>query len=402
MSSRTLCSGSAANPSHQSADAPHLAARCNGLIVLAECEALEPRCKTDAKAYTCDHCNCRVLLRRTTHPRYHVSGFFAHKNKASTCTGGSRESAQHLQAKFWLQHFVGNYSVCLQRCRGCGPYLGFESKPTDGVHMELPHVIRGKRYVYDTVVTRAHKCALIIEVFHTHKTEQQKIDAIRGNGMHVAEVQAETVLDMVPALRSAKQDGTRVEIPNLLTTRMVCDACMAQYERGVQDVLMQERQFIFDKESCLDDCCTWTGIVLQHLDGLHAQYCMAYSTWLLHLAIVRRKKIQKRGFAMAFEKHEMIASGKRQQTFGFDRTNIICGLCKKWFPRTTLYPLPRDLWTEREYRSVQSWHADRNLPLPSTAYGCEDCTIDCEACNGRFPLDNARRYGLCFPCNLRK
>ena len=94
----------------------------------------------------------------------------------------------------------------------CGPYLGFNSKISDCVHIELPQIIDGKKYIYDTVVARAGKCALIIEVLHTHKTQEQKIQAIKNNGMHVAEVKADTILNMLGELQAAKQNGTRVKI----------------------------------------------------------------------------------------------------------------------------------------------------------------------------------------------
>ena len=53
-----------------------IVARNCGSIVVAEIEALEQKKQTDAKSYTCDHCNCQVLLRRTKHTRYHVQGYF--------------------------------------------------------------------------------------------------------------------------------------------------------------------------------------------------------------------------------------------------------------------------------------------------------------------------------------
>ena len=89
-------------------------------------------------------------------------------------------------AKFWLKHFIGHYEICLQQCVACGPYFGFVSKPSDHVHLEVAQTINGKRYIYDTVVARAIKCVLIIEVLHTHKTEDAKIQAVKNNGQFIA------------------------------------------------------------------------------------------------------------------------------------------------------------------------------------------------------------------------
>ena len=165
---------------------PHVVAKCGDDIVLAEVEALKPRAETHCKSYVCDFCKNTLDLRRTQHPRYTVTAFFAHKSVNSTCTGGSKESLQHLEAKFWLKHFVGHYNLCLHKCPTCGPVSFFKSKTDDTVSLEVPQRIEGKTYVYDTVVARADpgglKCALIIEVFHTHKTEEQKIADIRKNG----------------------------------------------------------------------------------------------------------------------------------------------------------------------------------------------------------------------------
>lgn len=385
--------------SSESTHTQHVVARNNGMIVLAQTEALESKSKTDAKTYICHHCNSQLVLRRTTHLRYNVSGYFAHKN-ISTCTGGSPESAQHLQAKFWLKHFVGHYSICLQKCVCCGPYLGFESKPSDCVHVELPHNIDGKRYIYDTVVAREGKCALVIEVFHTHKTEEHKIQAVHANGMKIAEVKADTVLKMVAELEVAKRNGTRVQIPNLLTADIECAECRIKKQQTRAANAMKQAQAEFDREGYYDLWFVWTTTINEDADNLYSDYCAAYYEWMLQISLKQRRHLQKRGFELAFEKKQLKQRKTRKPT-AFHKTNKKCFKCEQWFPRSGLYELPSDLWTIRQYKDIHAWYHKRGLRLPVFALGCDDCTIHCQACGYRFPLDHAERYGLCFPCNLK-
>jgi len=212
--------------------------------------------------------------------------------------------------------------------------------------MELPQNVGGKRFVYDTVVARDSgsglKGELIIEVLHTHKTGEQKIQAVENNGMHVAEVEAETVLNLLGELRLAKQNGTRVTIRNLLTANVVCDDCKTDH-----------------------------------------------------------KRLQKRGFEMAFQKQELLEDKKRRR-YKYEKGYKKCFECQQWFPASILYALPYYLWKTEEYEDIQQWYRERYLDLPCVAFGCEECTIKCVACGQRFPLDSAERYGLCLPCNSKQ
>jgi len=283
----------------------------------------------------------------------------------------------------------------------CGPYLGFNSKISDCVHIELPQIIDGKKYIYDTVVARAGKCALIIEVLHTHKTEEQKIQAIKNNGMHVAEVKADTILNMLGELQAAKQNGTRVKIPNLLMTDIKCDECKKTEE-------LKQSQAKFDRESYYDSCFVWTSKVWQDTNELYSQYSIAYLHWTQHLdslwrdeMLKKRKKLRKRGFQMAFQKQELVEDKKRRR-YKYENGYKKCFECKQWFPESILYELPRDLWTDSQYKYIHTWYYERDLSPPDFAWGCEECTIDCENCGDRFPLCLATQYGLCFPCNYRR
>ena len=277
------------------------------------------------------------------------------------------------------------------------------------MHLELAQKIDGKRYIYDTVVARANKCALIIEVLHTHKTEDAKIQAVQNNGQFIAEVEAKTVLSLLEDLKTAKQNGTQVEIPNLLLKNIECEQCKmrkkkAEEEKAVTEKVKQAQaefdraEAEFDRESFYDTWLVWTRITWQHIDNLYNQYSVAYHHWVQHLALKHLRKLRKRGFEMAFERKELLPK-KPRCTFAFDRQNKVCCLCKQWFPRSKLNQLSSYLWTRSEYEHMQSWYSDRNLQLPEFAWGCEDCTIECEACRDRFPLNNATRYGLCFLCN---
>ena len=355
---------------------PHIVAKCGDDIVLAEVEALKSRAETHCKTYVCDFCKNTLDLRRTQHPRYTVTAFFAHKSVNSTCTGGSKESLQHLEAKFWLKHFVGHYNLCLHKCPTCGPVSFFESKTDDIVDLEVPQRIEGKTYVYDTVIAREWKvlsddgCSakdrielltntghegLIIEVFHTHKTEEGKIENIRKNGLQVAEVEAETVLKLVPELKRAQSAGTQVNIPNLLKSKVECDAC------GARNALLRAEQ---------------NAARLQELETL-----------------------RERGMTLA-KSFMLSRKNKKTDKYEYKRfSSQKCCECKRWKPFGDIRSCPRWVWSEEEFASKHAWFVTHKKKLPEWGRVCSRCVVDCVSCYTPFPIQKAVTHGLCVQCD---
>jgi hypothetical protein len=64
-------------------------------------------------------------------------------------------------------------------------------------------VLGEKIYVYDVLISRRGRRAVAVEVFHTHKTEEPKIEISGKHGIHVVEVRSSDVLGAVPRLEDA-------------------------------------------------------------------------------------------------------------------------------------------------------------------------------------------------------
>lgn len=363
-------------------------AKCGGDIVLAEEEAKKPPAVTKIKEYTCGECKEELALRRTKHCRYHVKAFFAHKVKTSTCSGGSKESVNHLKAKYYLKQYVGCYEFCLETCAACGS-LGFLSRITDQVDVEVSKSIDGRRFVYDTVISRRGKERVAVEVFHSHATDKEKIDITRKAGIEVVEVEAQTVINMLPELKHARQSGTRVEVPNGLNAYTdMCSGC----------IQLAHSMAVYD-ESRYDACSEWTAVVWEETKQSYSWYSRQYAEWARYLCQCNHNALKRKAFRVAEERANDVQETKRT-CYRYEKGFVKCSLCTRWLPHGKICIISREKWTTQEYNKVQSWYMANNQTLPCVAKCCEDCVLRCPDCGDLYPLENALRYGLCFECNL--
>lgn len=368
-------------------------AKCGRDVVLAAEEAMKPPAVTKETQYTCDHCKGELALRRTKHYRYNVGAFFAHKAKTSTCSGGSKESVIHLKAKYYLKQYVGCYEFCLRSCAVCGPLFGFVSRTTDQVDLEASTSIDGRRFVYDTVISRRGKRRVAVEVFHSHATGQEKIDLTRKAGIEVVEVRAQTVVDMLPELKHARQSGTRVEIPNVVKAHTdMCSGCL----QLAQSMAVYE-------ESRYDACAEWTAVVWKATRQYYwlytTHYYKHYAEWERYLCHRNHNALKRKAYRLAEERARDLSNLKRAR-YDYACGHVKCCLCARWLPHDKICRVPREKWTSKEYDKVQSWFTFRNQRLPWHAGCCEDCVLPCPDCGDLYPLQNALRYGLCLECNL--
>lgn len=121
--------------------------------------------------------------------------FFAHVRDASrtlsTCKP-SGESAEHRQAKQMLRERYGLYSFALWKCLGCSRSQNWVP-PCRG-HVELEMKSANGQWRYDCMVVDDGKPVLALEVFHSHRTKEEKIEDTRQKGIEIIELSAEDIL----------------------------------------------------------------------------------------------------------------------------------------------------------------------------------------------------------------
>jgi len=369
-------------------------ALCGDSVVFAEQEAASKQPSKQQRRYHCSECNEILFLRRTTLKthggRYNVSAFFAHERTASCCPGPSGESLQHLRCKHALVYYIGHYDFCIERCCACNDSLGFMTRPGDRVELERRVTLDGSLFVFDALISRRGRLAVAVEVFHTHRTEQRKIDASRAHGIQVVEVRAETVLSVTPALQTARAEGHSVTLENLLAKTHYCTVCAS---------------LTVYTETKLDAWDAWQSVVaaqrVAHVTGIALAVLplvdkLRKRAEARRLSGLKRKAFERaRAFAEDFEEARM-----RSKPAAFRRgVSFKCCGCEAW--TTDGCRISRLKFTPREFEMVHEWRAQRGLPLPDFAQTCRLCSITCLGCGDAQLLDHACKYGLCFECNLK-
>mgnify|MGYP006875402101 CR=1 FL=1 len=344
---------------HQGCDV----ARCGLDITVAREEARLPHTVTSLRQYRCVACEGTVLLRRTSNKRYRVPAFFAHTaatTEGGGCTGGGRESQEHLMGKYYLKRYVGYYDFCVGQCsNACGDCTGFVSRPSDVVEVERSAVVGGKRYRYDTMISRRGKPRVAVEVLHTHKTSDVKAEDTRRDGVELVEVCASDILKHVGELRAAKRAGAgSVTLPNAHVRRQLCAACQV-----CEELLTRERE-----------------------DGFNS--------------------LQRQAFQRAREADEAWRS-IRDRRYVYRRGNVKCILCMQWRLGNLFLPhgflrawvdVPETKWPVGEYLAAHSWFVDAGRRVPRASRCCRACVMNCPGCTEFYPIKFGLRDGMCQTC----
>jgi hypothetical protein len=184
---------------------------CNGELfnahLLAQKVKLNHMMDVDAdrkKTFKCCNPSCQdeLVLCVTMHERYRSNGYFRHKSHGTVVAGskeacgskGDGESAEHLQAKFYLLEKAGLYTFDIGRCTQCERIVT-QSTSNSTVSLEEWVKIGDAFYVFDAVLRIPHRRPIVMEVWHKHKTPPQKIDAIRSINWDFAEFDANVIIN---------------------------------------------------------------------------------------------------------------------------------------------------------------------------------------------------------------
>jgi hypothetical protein len=359
-------------------------AYCEGAVVEAAHEARAAHAAAP-RLYVCPGCRGGLDLRRTTVKedggRYNVPGYFAHYRRSSTCAGATGESLQHLRCKYYLQRYVGHYDFCLESCGGCADNLGLVTKSSWKVELEKRVVIDGTLFVYDVLISRGDRAVVAVEVLHTHKTEERKLECSAKHGIRVVEVSTEDVLSAVPRLEAAKLAGGSVTLPNLLEKKTCCSACQAL---RVYDEYASEGWEAWRQDS--------RSVLRSYFEALEA-YAHGAVRRMRLCASVRSSQL---AYARAVQERRSFEKRNRKRK-SYARGDTKCCGCATWGQWTI--DIPRSKWTRAEYQQVQWWFFHNGRDPPPHAKACDLCTMRCPGCMDWFTVDLAVKWGLCYDCN---
>jgi len=348
---------------------------------------------TATRRYVCIECKGGLDLRRTTVKahggRYNVPAYFAHERKSSTCTGASGESLQHLKSKYMLQKFLGHYDFCLECCEECQDCLGFVTKKSDKVALEERVVLGEKIYVYDVLISRRGRAAVAVEVFHTHKTEESKIEISGKYGIHVVEVRSSDVLGAEPRLDAALLNGGSITLPNVLKKTLVCTAC--------QTLIVYSEQADDAFEDWVRTSC---ALELEYLRHLTAVTLAMLSELKRQVNATRLRGLKRKAFEKArvlSDNFEEEHRSRKSKAYRPGSSFKCCG-CGVW--GTSRRRISRSKFFEYQYGKIQNWYVSKGLTSPDYAEACDLCTMKCPGCGDDYLLEYACKYGLCLECNL--
>lgn len=347
---------------------------------------------TTARDYVCSECKGELEIRKTTLKadggRYNISAYFAHRRKSSTCTGASGESLEHLRSKYVLQKFLGHYDFCIECCETCDDSLGFMTKKSDKLALEQRVVLDEKLFVYDVMIRRGSG-GVAVEVLHTHKTEEPKIETSKKNGLFVVEVSSCDVLQAVPRLEQALVKGNSVTLRNLLKKTHVCAEC--------QTLLLYGEWEHDPFEHWVQTSCALEREYLRHLTAITlAAVCeLKRKVNALRLCGLKRKAFEKA--RLLSENFEEEKTRRKREVF-VKGVSFKCCACGAWEHKK--HNVHRKKFTEYEYQQLQKWWLRNGLPLPDHVEACDLCTTSCVGCGQYYLLENACKYGLCRECNL--
>lgn len=239
--------------------------------------------------FECYKCKKPLIL----HKGPIVKPYFAHKNDPdSTCTGGSRESAEHILAKQLLKDHLHKWSF-VQRCPSCHAQtkatISFPEANGAQAQIEFRIDKGAKHKVVDVMVLGQGFFLAALEVFHTHAVDEEKAAFFAELDIPILEVSAVQIIEA---------HNNESFVAELLGASN-CRECKAAEERK-------------NRRPCLE-CQQW-----DHKDNLHeirAPYGhkfgrFAYLCDKCHSTRAQRQQIHPLGFASAWT---MPAPQQREQ-----------------------------------------------------------------------------------------
>lgn len=300
------------------------------------------------------YCGARMKLRKGIVRRAH----FAHVLQSECPFGAAGESDEHLAAKQILAENVSmiRFPVSLD----CGHHVVWRQLPIE-TRVKIEASVEGCRLRFDVLAYVDDTPLAALEVFHTHRSTQSKIQYCIDNGIIFMDFVA---LDLL----RQKFDANLIELPYHMRNCKPCDQCA--YWMWYTQVLKPQLEYV----KMLEDA--WEKV--EHRN---------------HLSLIRRRKRQ----ALIERTYETTVN--RFKTTG----KIVgkCGYCGVWVDlphagQVDLLVLSRETRKICQQNSGRFWEVTENR---GWLYVCINCITDCDGCGATCVADDLLRYGLCVDCN---
>lgn len=399
-----------------------------------------------SEQFTCTTCafpGHKVHLCKASHPRYQVPAWFSHENnnyvpRQHSRNGSRGESETHWHAKYLLQSMAGRYYFDIVQCRHCRNVTRVIS---DNCSVSVEH--RVSQYSCDAVLHNAtvQDCHVdfnglkikttskdvVMEVYHTHATEEEKIEHLRTRGYKFAEFQAQHIIDQ---LQSDFEELTKLEVLNPET---ICDTCVMYREHELHRMMYYEQRYEhevygFEVERQYQKKLA----ALRDLRFMHKnhdyndmiKYERSYEEDCHTIELVKfeerriqsRKRKLRQAFDIAHEQAEQNQAPRKRCKY-IPGEMFKCGECGFWERKDdkqhTIFYQDDDVISRLWFTSKLCYHGDSvHYKMSEQGYIvktqqravflCNRCTIPCHNCKSIMPLSNALKYGFCFYCNNNK
>jgi|SaaInlV_125m_DNA_1040241.scaffolds.fasta_scaffold09171_4 hypothetical protein len=321
-----------------------------------------------------------VTLVKAKDKRYFEPAWFRHK--ADNFTPHSHgESNIHFKAKYLLQSKKGQYFFDVFRCNTCPNMTRVVTNEGEVKIEKQVGVYRCDAILYGAILqqrifarnenmcVKENQTDAVLEVYHTHKTEDDKKSSLRDRGMIFAEFEAKHVIDKLSTISS---HSNLVQLQNIACQHQKCDVC---FMYNCHDIHMM----------CLVEN-SWETFHIQNGIQIYEQLCDE-----------KRLRKKRRAQSEAFEdarQQELRNKKPRKKALYIKGLMRKCPECQQWEHVNGMKGI--------RYERAPQWFCDNKYYYnQKLIHVCNNCCVLCRSCDKLQPLSNALRYGLCFKCNTK-
>ena len=352
-------------------------------------------------------CNCQVIVKRGTILAPH----FAHKG-ATSCNG---ESLTHRATKEWICATMSTPDFEIKaRCDTCAvDFVAFRGGPSHAGQCEVPC----GAYKIDVAAAGTSTTAgVAIEVFHTHKTDTNKMKNLMAATLcNAFEVKA--VFDLVAAnypttFRSVRPLRCRLCLLTAIETRR---------ERARRNRLTTTRKI----GRRWHDKATTNKLVRASKFGQRWMFLARVNTVSAKAKRLRDADEADRVHTCAGCKHPLetyVWVRDADARWGYSKQGIGCATVKhlEYHPKCSpLCPTCKEVvklgrwcacerWKRRPCGNCTEWGLKTNMhcfDVPTSNWDtnqewvCNKCGVECRQCTKKVSPEQAKYGGKCFSCN---
>ena len=350
--------------------------------------------------FSCIDCSNDVFVRRGNLRAWHFAHYNASDDQKCPHQNGG-ETLEHYKAKHFIAKNIRRCMFVVRKCYGCGRKTEFVGHVSDSRVLsasqcmaEVEGKIRNTSRVADVAladpVTGRQLAA--VEVFHTHKVDQEKWDECQLQGIAVLEVTTGEVEKIRVQYRGSEEHLLPFQLTNMVYK--LCPMCAWQTE--VVQAMRKER-------------AVW------------AEYDLAwmhYGERLFDRMMEKKREDEKAELRIKGmqEGKRMLHMNKSSQSKFVQGAKCRgkCKACDEWMFQgvsdrlieISAGTMSASSWDELFDNDDERYKKKyRKMDLETKTHGYNTllvhrkCTMECPSCKDRCLLVQLAKYGLCVSCN---